>query len=185
MKQVVKAGMYLTAIVLLAACGNNSAKEDKPEKDTASHEGHDMENKSSSSGKVNLKDDKLNAVYQHYVHLTTALINGDAAEAKIASNAIEAGIKDVPGGASIAANAARITTAGDIESQRAIYSTLSNDFIALVKKSGLSSGELYVDFCPMALNDNGAYWLSSNKDIRNPYFGDKMMTCGEVKETIQ
>lgn len=185
MKQVVKAAMYLTTIVLLAACGNDSGKETKPAQDTTSHEGHDMKNKSSTSGKVNLKDDKLNAVYQHYVHLTTALINADATEARIASNAIEVGIKDVPGGASIAANAAKITTAGDIEAQRTIYSILSNDFIALVKKSGVSSGELYVDFCPMALNDKGAYWLSSNKDIRNPYFGDKMMTCGEVKETIQ
>lgn len=142
MKQVVKGAMYLTVVVLLTACGNNSSKENKAEKDTANHEGHDMQNKSSSSGKVNVRDDKLNAVYQHYVHLTTALTNGDAAEAKIASNAIEAGMKDVPGGASIAANAARITTAGDIETQRAAYSKLSNDFIALVKKSGIHTSAI-------------------------------------------
>ena len=74
--------------------------------------------------------------------------------------------------------------ASDIEKQRAIYSDLSNDFIALVKKSGVSSGELYVDYCPMALDDKGAYWLSANKEIRNPYFGDKMLKCGEIKETL-
>lgn len=185
MKQIVKSAMYLTVVVFLAACGNNNSTEKKNEKDTTNHEGHDMEKKSSSSGKVNVTDDKLNAVYQHYVHLTTALVNGDAAEAKIASNAIEAGIKEVPGGKSVVVNAAKITGAADIEVQRASYSALSNDFIALVKKSGLSGGELYVDFCPMALNDKGAYWLSANKEIRNPYFGDKMMNCGEVKETIQ
>jgi len=185
MKQIVKSAKYLLVVVILAACGNNSSKENKTEKDTTNHAGHDMEKKGSSSGKVSVADDKLNAVYQHYVHLTTALTNGDAAEAKIASNVIEAGMKDIPGGASVAASAARITTARDIEAQRAAYSALSNDFIALVKKSGLSGGELYVDFCPMALNDKGAYWLSANKEIRNPYFGDKMMTCGEIKETIQ
>lgn len=185
MKQLVKVAMFLTAVIFLSSCGNNNNKENKTEKDTTTHEGHDMENKSSSSGKVNVTDDKLNAVYQHYVHLTTALINGDVAEAKIASNAIEAGMKEVPGGASVAATAATITTAGDIEAQRAAYSKLSNDFIALVKKSGLSGGELYVDYCPMALNDKGAYWLSGNKEIRNPYFGEKMMNCGEIKETIQ
>lgn len=185
MKQLVKVAMFLTAVIFLSSCGNNKNKETKTEKNTTTHEGHDMENKSSSSGKVNVTDDKLNAVYQHYVHLTTALINGDAAEAKIASNAIEAGINEAPGGKSVAVSAAKITTASDIEVQRAAYSTLSNDFISLIKKSGLSGGELYVDFCPMALNDKGAYWLSANKEIRNPYFGDKMMNCGEVKETIQ
>jgi hypothetical protein len=57
--------------------------------------------------------------------------------------------------------------------------------IALVKKSGVSNGELYVEYCPMAFDDKGASWLSSSKEIRNPYFGDKMLTCGEVKETIK
>lgn len=185
MKQIIRVIMPLAATILIASCGNEGSNEKKQEKDTASHEGHDMSDKSNSTGKVSIKDDNLNAVYQHYVHLTTSLINGNATEAKIASNAIETGIKEVPGGQSVAANAAKITTAGDIEAQRAAYSTLSNDFIALVKKSGVTGGELYVDFCPMALNDKGAYWLSANKDIRNPYFGDKMMTCGEVKETIQ
>ncbi|MCA0398841.1 MAG: DUF3347 domain-containing protein [Bacteroidetes bacterium] len=185
MKQVIKVVMPLAVTILIASCGNNGTSENKQEKDTAKHEGHDMSDKSSSTGKLSVKDDKLNAVYQHYIHLTTALINGNAAEAKIASNAIEVGIKEVPGGESIAANAAKITTASDIEAQRAAYSPLSNDFIALVKKSGVAGGELYVDYCPMALNDKGAYWLSANKEIRNPYFGDKMMNCGEVKETIK
>ena len=75
--------------------------------------------------------------------------------------------------------------AKDIEAQRVEYSTLSNQMIELVKKSGVESGEVYVDYCPMAMNDKGAYWLSTRKDIRNPYFGDKMLTCGEVKETIK
>jgi len=61
---------------------------------------------------------------------------------------------------------------------------LSNELIALIKKEGMKSGELYVDFCPMALNDAGANWISNHKEISNPYFGKKMLDCGEVKETI-
>lgn len=185
MRQIIKVVLPLAVSIFLASCGNNGSSENKQDKDTASHEGHDMSDKSSSIGKLSIKDDKLNAVYQHYVHLTTALVNDDAAEAKVASNAIETGIKEVPGGESIAANAAKITAASDIEAQRTAYAPLSNDFIALVKKSGVSGGELYVDFCPMALNDKGAYWLNENKEIRNPYMGQKMLTCGEVKETIK
>jgi Cu(I)/Ag(I) efflux system membrane fusion protein len=37
----------------------------------------------------------------------------------------------------------------------------------------------------MAFNDKGAYWLSDKEAIRNPYFGDKMLTCGSVEETLR
>ena len=187
MKQFIKTAIPLALGIFIFSCGDSNGDETNANtKDTVSQENHEEMgmDKTASSG-VTVKDDKLNAVYQHYVHLTTALVKGDAAEAKLASNAIEAGAKVFDGGAAVASTAAKITNAADIESQRVAFSTLSNDFIALVKKSGLKSGELYVDFCPMALEDKGAYWLSANKEIKNPYFGDKMLTCGEVKETIK
>jgi major membrane immunogen (membrane-anchored lipoprotein) len=187
MKKFIQATIPVLSVILLAACGNGNTSGETEKKDSANHEGHDHaqmeEGKASAS--VQIKDDKLNAVYQHYVHLTTALTNGDMAEAKIAGNAIEVGAKQVAGGEAVAANATKITAATDIEAQRTAYAALSNDFITLVKKSGLNSGELYVDHCPMAMNDKGASWISANKEIRNPYFGEKMMTCGEVKETIK
>lgn len=188
MNRVLKSVLTLGVVGLLAACGNGQSGNTEH---ADNHEGHNHATEEQSStqttppASVNLKDDKLNAVYQHYIHLTTALTNKDAAEAKIAAAAIEAGAKETEGGASIASAAAKITSAPDLEAQRREYSALSNDFIALVKKSGLNSGELYVDYCPMALNDEGAYWLSNKKEIRNPYFGDEMLTCGSVKETIK
>jgi hypothetical protein len=187
MKRVIRVALPFVAAFTLAACGNQNS-ENKEE----NHEGHDhaaMEKEQATTQQpaspVAIKDDKLNAVYQHYIHLTTALTNSDAAEAKIASNAIEAGAKELDGGSSIAISAAKITAAPDIDAQRTAYSKLSNDMITLVKKSGVSNGVLYVDFCPMALNDKGASWLSTSKEIRNPYFGEKMMECGEVKDTIK
>jgi hypothetical protein len=190
MKHLFKAILPIAAVVILSSCGDN-ATEMKTE---AGHDNHSTtENKekattangSASSTSPVLKNDKLNAVYQHYVHLTTALTNADVAEAKVAANAIEAGAKELSEGASIASSAAKITAQSDIEEQRKIYSDLSNEMIALVKKEGLQSGELYVDFCPMALNDKGANWISNKKEIINPYFGDNMLKCGEIKETIK
>jgi Cu(I)/Ag(I) efflux system membrane fusion protein len=43
---------------------------------------------------------------------------------------------------------------------------------------------VYYQFCPMANNNKGAYWLSESKVIRNPYFGEKMINCGETKEIL-
>jgi Cu(I)/Ag(I) efflux system membrane fusion protein len=37
----------------------------------------------------------------------------------------------------------------------------------------------------MADNNNGAYWLSKEEKVINPYFGDAMLTCGEVKQVIE
>lgn len=178
MKHLMNASLIAVSVFAFTACGNNN--ESGP---TAT--GHEsMDEKETASVGVKIKDDKVNAVYQHYVHLTTALTNNDAAEAKVAANAIEAGAKEIQGAEAVVANSSKIVNAANIEDQRASYSKLSNDFIALVKKAGLEGGELYVDYCPMALNDKGGYWLSANKEIKNPYFGDKMMTCGEIKETI-
>lgn len=189
MKQLLKTALPVFAVTLIAACGNNNnANGDGAKKDSTDHAGHDHAatgEGQASTTTVQLKDDKLNAVYQHYVHLTTALTNSDVAEAKIAGNAIEAGAKVVPGAEAVVSNAAKITTASNIEVQRTAYASLSDAFIALVKRSGLNAGELYVDFCPMAMNDKGAFWISPNTAIRNPYFGDKMLTCGEVKDTIK
>lgn len=164
------------AVALLASCSNNQS-----ENKTVS----DQPAATAASASVQLKDDKLNAIYQHYIHLTTALTNGDTAEAKVAGLAIETGAKEVKGADALVSAANEIITAKELESQRKSYSALSNSFIALLKNSGLSSGELYVDYCPMALNDQGAYWLSNVKEIRNPYFGASMLSCGDIKETIQ
>lgn len=176
----------LMAAALFSACGNSQQSAE-----TDSHAGHNHakgEGHEAAAGKVatsvKIKDDKLNAVYQHYIHLTTALVNGDAVEAQVASSAIELGAKGLAEAGELAATAAKIAATGNIDVQRKLFAELSNDFIAKVKESGLASGELYVEYCPMALNDKGASWLSNNKEIRNPYFGESMMNCGEVKETI-
>ncbi|MVT07919.1 DUF3347 domain-containing protein [Chitinophaga tropicalis] len=176
MKQFIMPAM---AALILSACGNtvnNNSTTDSTEQDQVA---------TAPAPGIKLKDDKLNAIYQHYVHLTSALVKGDVKEARLAGNAIETGAKEISGAESLGAAAGKITATADIDAQRTAYATLSNDFISLVKKSGLSSGAVYVDFCPMAMNDKGAFWLSSDKAIQNPYFGEQMMTCGEVKETIQ
>jgi len=72
-----------------------------------------------------------------------------------------------------------------IEMKRTHFITISEKLAEAVKIYGIdTSRELYLDFCPMADNNNGAVWISQFKEIKNPYFGEKMMTCGEVKETI-
>ncbi|MCH7408292.1 efflux RND transporter periplasmic adaptor subunit [Belliella sp. DSM 111904] len=79
----------------------------------------------------------------------------------------------------------KITQTSDVEEQRKHFETLSDNLIEAVEYFGVVGKTTYRQYCPMAFKDQGAYWLSSEKEIRNPYFGDTMLTCGEVKETYQ
>ncbi|NML21356.1 DUF3347 domain-containing protein [Pseudoflavitalea sp. G-6-1-2] len=193
MKSIIGTSLVAIAVLAFAACGNGNNNADAPAKtDSTEHTDHTGHNhaaekpaEQTKTAGVQIKDDMLNAVYQQYAALTAALVESDAAKAKVAANAIEAGAKELKGAEAIAAAAAKITTAKDIDAQRIAYSDLSNNLITLVKKSGINSGELYVEFCPMAMNDKGGYWISNDKAIKNPYFGASMLTCGDVKETLQ
>lgn len=187
MKTISNFVITLAAVTLFAACGNSQQPSEADPHAGHNHapgEGHAAPAEK-TTGRVQIKDDKLNAVYQHYIHLTTALVNGDMAEAKVAASAVELGAKALDNSAALTATAAKIAAAPNIDIQRTLFAQLSNDFIARVKRSGLTAGEVYVEYCPMALNDKGAFWLSNQKEIRNPYFGESMMTCGEVKETLK
>lgn len=74
---------------------------------------------------------------------------------------------------------------GKIEHQREHFVMLSKDIADLIKTFGNGGQTLYKDFCPMANDGKGATWISEIKDIKNPYLGKAMPTCGSVKETIQ
>lgn len=78
-----------------------------------------------------------------------------------------------------------IQTESDLEKQRALFSDLTNALYASIKLYSVSGLHAYYQYCPMAFDNKGAYWLSVDKEIRNPYFGEQMLTCGETKETLK
>lgn len=80
-----------------------------------------------------------------------------------------------------------ITTISDesCEKQRLAFSILSSAMYGLLKNVELKNAGVYYEHCPMAFNEKGAYWLSDDSDIKNPYFGKKMLECGEVTDFIK
>lgn len=69
---------------------------------------------------------------------------------------------------------------GEIEHQREHFALLSKDVDDLIKLFG-TNRKLYLIFCPMYDEGNGAHWVSEIKEIKNPYYGEKMLTCGSIK----
>ena len=70
-----------------------------------------------------------------------------------------------------------------VKNQRTAFINLSNAVIVLANSFGVEE-TIYIQHCPMANDNKGANWLSSEKEIRNPYFGDKMLKCGSVERII-
>jgi len=77
-------------------------------------------------------------------------------------------------------DATRISETKDIKVQRLHFANLSNNMVTLAKSVKLTTSPIYQAYCPM----KKATWLSSDKAIKNPYYGSAMLTCGEVVETI-
>ena len=127
-------------------------------------------------------DDNIAKAYAHYDHIKIALVWSNSNDAKVAATMLSNSLKKVEGSEAASKAVKDIESAADLKSQRIAFSALSDEMAVLIA-GNLKSGMIYKDYCPMAL-DGGAYWLSSEKEIQNPYFGDKMLKCGSVKEII-
>ena len=72
----------------------------------------------------------------------------------------------------------------DIEAKRKEFDMLSDAIWSLTRTVKYSGQKIYYHFCPMAFDNKGAYWLSNVSEIKNPYFGEKMLTCGSVQDSL-
>ena len=134
---------------------------------------------------VSFKDAKVETAYNDYIQLKNALVASKPDEAKDAAGKLKTSLASVKEGKNAIAEATKISKATNLDEIRKTFSSLSNEMKTVVKAGQVLKGELFVEYCPMANNNTGAYWLSNEKEIKNPYFGDKMLKCGSVKETIR
>ena len=141
---------------------------------------------------------QLQKTYDKYIGLKDALIKTDAVLAqKEAQQLLEALMqidmkllvnKDTHKqwmklSGTLNSNTKKIATSTDIVEQRKKFKIVSEHLILAVQYFGINE-TTYKQYCPMADSDKGAYWLSKEKQVLNPYFGNMMLKCGEVKEII-
>lgn len=72
----------------------------------------------------------------------------------------------------------------DPKHQRDHFNTLSQNVYALLKATQANENPIYRQYCPMAFDNKGAFWLAAEEEVNNPYFGDMMLHCGKVEEEI-
>ncbi len=137
----------------------------------------------------------MKSLVQNYLAVKNALVNNDEPKAARTSARISELVKNFDKSLltsdqkkvydsvedDLKEQAAQISK-NKIDEQREHFSAMSKDVFELAKAFG-SGTTLYHDHCPMY--NNGSMWLSETKEIRNPYYGSAMMTCGSVVEVVQ
>jgi len=84
----------------------------------------------------------------------------------------------------IGEEAKKISGLTDVEAMRTQFQIVSDAMFDLLRTVKYDNAVVYHQYCPMAFDDKGAYWLSNSDDIKNPYFGKKMLVCGEVRDSL-
>ncbi|MDN3492205.1 efflux RND transporter periplasmic adaptor subunit [Winogradskyella bathintestinalis] len=142
---------------------------------------------------------QLKTVYNDYINLKNALVKEDSkntseSATSLLNNLYKVDMKLLSDNNAhnhwmslqkeIKTAANSIAKTSDIKNQRNHFKQLSSYLINVVQLFGVNE-KVYVEFCPMGDNNNGAYWLSKEEKVINPYFGEAMLTCGEVKQVIE
>lgn len=142
---------------------------------------------------------QLNTVYDQYIILKNAFVQSDPLKVKQAAKDVQQSLAKVDmkllnGDAHVQwmnisgkldNQINLIVSGGKIEDQRIAFTLFNDNFYKAIKAFSLMGKTVYYQFCPMMSNGKGAYWLSETKDIRNPYYGESMLTCGETRETLK
>ncbi len=79
----------------------------------------------------------------------------------------------------------KVVNANSLAGMRKQFTPLSDRMADLMEIFGPLQEPLFVQFCPMANSNKGGYWLSTEAEIRNPYYGNEMLTCGKVVAEIR
>tara|TARA_R100000353_G_scaffold26399_3_gene22411 strand:- start:7550 stop:8110 length:561 start_codon:yes stop_codon:yes gene_type:complete len=181
--------MSIAAVLLLAVSFTNAQEKKK-----MNHDHEDM--KMDHSKMTTLKNDaKTETILSDYFNLKNALVADDTKKAAQAGSKLVVSLKafdtdsyskenqeELEDIIEDAVEHAEHISESAIDHQREHFKTLSKDITDLVAITG-TKNTLYQQFCPMY--DKGSAWLSTSKEVKNPYYGSRMLKCGKVQKTIQ
>ena len=141
----------------------------------------------------------IKETFSHYLHIQNSLAADNAVEAANGAKSLLSSLAKLdksflsatqkveydPLESHLKEHAKQIeNSALDISAQRIQFNLLSEKAYEMVKAFGAGK-PVYQFHCPMAMENEGANWLSDSREIRNPYFGKEMLNCGSIAGSIQ
>lgn len=155
--------------------------------------------KKQSSMEIDIKfKNQIATVVSSYLMLKDAFVASDSKGAVVKAKAIKAKMTKVDMGLlkgdahlmwmdmmkPIENNLDKIIASSNVDKQRLAFADLTDGVYKTVKMFNVTGLNMYYQFCPMARDGKGANWLSLDSEIKNPYYGEVMISCGETKETL-
>jgi len=168
--------------------------------------GHQHGGSPSSSSQANAREKdmqvfkkQLAGLMDPYMRFKNALVSSDADAAAKEARSLNNALKKIdmkklkpndhntwmPLSNAIEQASATASNADDIEAQRKSLSVITDSYIEAINKFSLSGLNTYYQYCPMVFDNKGGYWISETEEIKNPYLGSKMMSCGETVREIK
>ena len=179
------------SIIFLSSCKDENKKES-----TAPISNEINQETATAQGNTEniAQDEKAIAVVNGYLSLKDALVADDTESAAQTSKKLLATLNDFDTNTYSNTEQAELQdiieeakehleqiAESPIDVQREHFKVLSKDVTEMVAITGTNT-KLYEQFCPMY--NNGTAWLSNSKEIKNPYYGSKMLACGKVQKEI-
>jgi hypothetical protein len=127
-------------------------------------------------------------VLQQYLHLKDALVSSNVQEARDAAKLMYMHL-DVLKHEAIVKPLVEIIENEDLALQRERFYSLSQALQVALEANddeviNADREPLFIQYCPMAFGNHGGTWLSAEPNVLNPFYGDEMLTCGVVRDTL-
>ena len=163
---------------------------------TYAQDGHNHNHDKMNHSKMEKNNDvKAEAILSDYINIKDALVADDTKKAAAVASKLVASFKafdrttytgmeqmELIEIIEDAIEHAEHIAKSELDHQREHFKTLSKDITDMIAITG-TENTLYQQFCPMY--DKGSSWLSTNKEVKNPYYGSKMPNCGKVQKEIK
>jgi uncharacterized protein YdbL (DUF1318 family) len=199
MKKPLSVIIGLAAVLLISrpffCASNNDKKEDEAkaaedQQPLAINENTDAFNQSFSQ------------VLGAYYNLKDALVASDTAKATAAARTLATAsdslkVNEIKGDSTgmiketaksysgaLSSTAQALASGKDLNAKRKEFEQIADAMWSLTRTVRYSGQKAYWQYCPMAFDNKGAYWMSNERDIKNPYFGKEMLNCGEVQDSL-
>ena len=186
-------GVLLLAVIGLIAWKLLASKEEKPrEKPKPLSIAENTSTFNQSYAQL------LNAYYA----VKDALVASDTAKATAAANTLVGAsdslkVNEIQGDttgmiketaksftANISTTAKLLAEGKTLEEKRKQFEVIADALWSLTRTVKYDGQKIYWQYCPMAFNDKGAYWMSNDSVIMNPYFGNEMLHCGSSEDSL-
>jgi hypothetical protein len=165
--------MGIAFTLTVTSCGEKKNRvEEAPAKEQAAE----------LAANISFSDGATEQAFHNYQEMRIALVKSDVEKVKAAATNLAGSFSG--DGDELKQTAIEMANAESLEKQRELFSELTATVEPMFKEA-LSGGIIYKQFCPMVFEGEGGYWISTEDEILNPYYGEKMLKCGKVVNEIK